>query len=131
MRKVTLKRVDHAPDSLTLPQSYSMDLTVIAADDMPKEVFVKQRFGVDDDRFAAIASPEQLESLPVDAPDTDTSYFRTASVSLVAANQATLEEIYSMVVAEIQLLTANLDALAVSALPDKICEITAISVTSV
>ena len=130
MRKVTLKRVDHAPDSQDNLQFYGMDLTVTAADNMPKQVFVKQRFAIDDDAFAAVASSAQMEDLPVDEPNGDTSYFRSDSVSLVASNQATLEDIYSMVVLEIQQLVANLDALDVAAVPERICQITAISITS-
>ena len=107
-----------------------MDLTVTSADDMPKEIFVKQRFALDDDVFAAIASPAQLEDLPINEPDGVTTYFRTSSVSLVAANQAALDSIYASIVAEVQQLVANLNALDVSAVPDLTCEITADAVVT-
>lgn len=128
MRKVTLKRVDYVVAEPDNQQSYRMDLIVTAADDMPKEVFVKQRFAIDDDAFAAVASPSQLEDLPVNEPNGDTSYFRSDAVSLVAVNQVTLEDIYSMVVTEVQQLVLNLNALDVEAVPQIICEITANSI---
>jgi hypothetical protein len=58
---------------------------------------------------------------------TDTSYFRTNSVSLVADNQGALDDIYAMVVTDIQQLVADLDALDVVAVPEKTCDFTAIS----
>ena len=98
MRKITLQRVDLPIDTAANPlygQTYGMRLTVTAAYDMPTQVFVKQRIAADgsQDIMAAVASAEQLESLPINEPGPDTSYFRTSSVELRAVNSARLDEI--------------------------------------
>ena len=62
-------------------------------------------------------------------PATDTSCFRTNSASVVANNQGALDDIYAMVVAYIQQLVTNVDALDVVAEPEKTCGFTAISIT--
>ena len=129
MRKVTFRRVDFNP--VDPYPSYSMELTVTSADDMPKAIFVKQRFGDDSttDAFAAIASVAQLEDLPETAPEETTSYFRADSVRITALNQETLDFIYSEILSEIQLLVANLDALENEAGPERIVEVTGDSVS--
>ena len=108
-----------------------MRLTVTAAYDMPTQVFVKQRIAADgsQDIMAAVASAEQLESLPINEPGPDTSYFRTSSVELRAVNSARLDEMYEAVRSEIQLLVRNLDALDNQAVPSATCEITSNAVT--
>lgn len=130
MRKITLQRVDHLPDpevTDTYAQTYGMTLTVTAAYDMPAEVFVKQRISPDgtQDIFAAVASAEQLQDLPVNEPGGDTSYFRTSAVTIQGLNQAALDEIARLIREEIQLLVRNLDALDNQAVPSTTCEITA------
>ncbi|RTL07745.1 hypothetical protein EKK58_00970 [Candidatus Dependentiae bacterium] len=129
MRKITLQRVDQSPDpevTDTYAQTYGMTLTVTAAYDMPAEVFVKQRISPDgtQDVFAAVASAQQLQDLPVNEPGGDTSYFRVSSVTVQGMNQAALDEIYRLVQEEIQLLVRNLDALDNQAVPSTTCEIT-------
>lgn len=130
MRKITLERVDQLPDptvSDAHAQTFGMTLTVTAAYDMPAEVFVKQRLSPDgtQDIFAAVASAEQLEDLPVNEPGTDTSYFRVSSISVRAMNPAVLDDVYRLIREEIQLLVRNLDALDNQAVPSTVCEITA------
>lgn len=133
MRSITLQRVDQLPDSQVTElyaQTYGMTLTVTAAHDMPAEVFVKQRISPDgsQDVLAAIASAEQMQDLPINAPGGSTSYFRTSSVTVQGLNQAALDQMYLLVQHEIQLLIRNLEALDVQAIPSTTCEITAVSV---
>ncbi len=102
----------------------------MAAEYMPKEVFVKQRLTASsaDDCFVAVASVAQMEDLPVNSPGADTSYFRTDSVSLVSTNPVVLNTIYTEVLEEIQMLISNLEALDTQAVPETICDITSLSV---
>jgi len=124
MRRITLTRVD-AKGTPNKPTAYSMELTVSAANDMPNEVFVKQRIGEDasTDAFAAVASPEQLESLLLEPAAT--SYFRSAKIKLVAANQAALDEMFDQIAAELQLLILNLTALTTVIAPSRVYTVTA------
>ena len=130
MRQVTLNRVNQNPIP-DVVHAYGMTLTVTSADDMPTEVFVKQRLSADgtQDQFAAIASPAQLEDLLANEPSGDTSYYRSSTVSFVVANPARLEEIYNQVVAEVQALVYNLNILDLNVTPDTNCVITADSVS--
>lgn len=131
MRKLTLRRVDFNNSTEVLP-SYSMELTVTTANDMPKEVFVKQRLDTvpPSDDFAAVASASQLEDLPVGGPTSPSSYFRTDSVKLVSSNPATLDEIHGEVNTELQLLIANLDALDKVVSPSRSWEISGNDIVS-
>ena len=134
MRNISLQRSDSVVEteiSTPAAPTYGMTLTVTSANDMPLEVFVKQRLAADGsrDNFAAIATPEQLEDLLVDEPHGSTSYFRTSSVVLYSLNKATLDDLYSTIVEEIQLLVANLDALDRLENPPTNCVITANSLT--
>ena len=135
MRKITLQRVDKQTDP-TVPstnaQTYGMTLTVTAAYDMPTEVFVKQRLASDgsQDIFAAVASAEQLDALPVDEPGQDSSFFRSNTVTLWALNQAALDDIASIAQWEIKLLIRNLNALDNEAVPSRTYEITGDSIIS-
>ena len=65
----------------------------------------------------------------VGEPATDTSCFRTNSVSLVANNQGARDDIYAMVITERQKLVAKLGALDVAAAPAKTRDFIAISIT--
>lgn len=111
MRTIHLKRVNHTP--LQGYPAYGMEVSVTSADNMPKEVFVKQRFGLDasNDTFACIASAVQLEELPINIPGPTTSYFRTDEVSLIALTEDALDAIYEAILVEVEALIANLDAL--------------------
>ena len=131
MRKLTLERTDFNDSTETLP-SYAMELTVTTANDMPKEVFVKQRVDTvpPSDDFAAVCSAAQLEDLQVGGPGGGTSYFRTDSVKLVSANPAVLDSLHAEIVGEIQLLIANLDALDVIVEPSRSLEISGNDIVS-
>lgn len=116
MRKIVLQKIDRPPDTTTpttSAQTYGMDLVVTAAYDMPAEVFVKQRISEDgsQDITVAVASAEQMESLPAEAPNSDSSFFRTDRASFFALNPAALDEIYQLVNENIALLISNLNAL--------------------
>jgi len=76
-----------------------------------------------------IAAMPGLSGLSLSSLPRTPRYFRTNSVSLVANNQGALDDIYAMVVAYIQQLVTNVDALDVVAVPEKTCGFTAISIT--
>lgn len=129
MRKVVLRRTYFSP--IAPYPSYSMELTVTAAEDITAAIFVKQRFGDDasSDVFAAIATPEQLETLPDTAPELTTSYFRSDTIQITALNHATLVAIYASILEEVQLLIANLNSLDTAETPATTVEITETAVT--
>lgn len=130
MRTATLQRVDRNPDPEAV-HAYAMDLTVLSADSMPTEVFVKQRVSTNpvSDQFAAIASVAQLEDLSANEPNGESSYFRSASVSFVVINPARLNEIFDAVAEELQQLISNLNALDHVATPSRSYQITESAVT--
>ena len=116
MKKITLVRRSIKPtaDKLT---SYSMELEVITAQDIDKHVFVNQRFhnvdGTFDDRFAAVASPTQLQDLDVNSPGPDTSYFRVSKIVLTHASLDYLNYIFDTIVTDISMLIKDDTAMEV------------------
>lgn len=91
-------------------QSYKVLLEVSTATGISPYVFVLQRQRTvsdptkTDDVFAAICTPEQLESLPQDAPDADSSYFRARSVTLVSRTLENLNDVIQSILGEINKL---------------------------
>jgi hypothetical protein len=96
------------------PQSSVVELEITAANDTVTELFVKQRritSGLPsfEDVFVAVASPAQIEEFPANVPDT-TNFFRTDKITLVAENEALLDELVDTVVEELSVLLNNLTA---------------------
>jgi len=114
MVKLTLNRrtTQWKPDIT----SYSMILDILAAENAPKEVFIMKRtknFVSDqfDDVFAAVATPVQLEDLPIGAPDANSSYYRVSSVELIARTAEGIDAIFDSMIYELNKLSLDLDAL--------------------
>lgn len=110
MKTITLTRRT-VKDNPTLPTSYLLEIEVISAQDITKDVFVKQRLrNIDNthtDVFAAICTPALLEELEVDNPSAGTSYFRTSKIQLVGANESYLDELFNTILGEVQVLVQN------------------------
>jgi hypothetical protein len=115
MVKITLNRASTKwePDL----SSYAMRVEVVSSENIPREVFVMQRlksFVSDsiEDVFAAVATPVQLEDLPVGAPGSDTSYFRTHQVTLVVRTLEGLNAVFDSMLWELNKLCQDMDVLA-------------------
>lgn len=65
-----------------------------------------------EDVFAAVATPVQLEDLPVGAPGSDTSYFRTHQVTLVVRTLEGLNAVFDSMLWELNKLCQDMDVLA-------------------
>jgi len=105
-----------------------MTLEVLSTENMPKNVFVKQRIrdlvnNNFDDVFAAVCTPAQLEDFDDDAPKQGASYFRTYTVDIVSRNSAYLEDVFQSILAELQKLADDYAALG-ELQPDGIYTIT-------
>lgn len=121
MKTITLSRQSTHVTPGTKLTSYRLVLEVTATNGITKEIFVKQRFrdilssdvSTFTDVFAAVATPVQMEDLAVGSPDASTSYFRVALVDLVFNTSDRLEEVYQLIIADIQMLLGDSDALEV------------------
>lgn len=124
MRTITLVRKEADTSSLVTSSAiaYETELEVTSATDMPIELFVKQRkqkVNIDSPRFVedytddfvAVCQAEQLESLPAYVPDDPLGYFRDNKVTMRYTNPAVIEERFDSILAELQILIENLDAL--------------------
>jgi hypothetical protein len=97
-------------------QSYKLVVEAINPEDMPQEVFIKQRlknFAQDsfDDNFVAVCTPVQLEDLPVNAPDAGNSFYRVSKIELVGRLPEALDKIFDSLLYEVEKLVADLNAL--------------------
>jgi hypothetical protein len=113
MRSISISR--QSADS-SIPGAHLLTLTIHTGNDITTTLFVKQRIikpgNTADDTFVAVASPTQLEDLPVGAPLTgNTGFFLDSTITLVSSDPAILEEIWNGVLDDIQLLTSQLDDL--------------------
>ncbi len=92
-----------------------MTLQVTGSQNIPATVFVLRRFKTtsktNNDVFAAIASPEQLESLGVNAPYANTSFFLASEVSLVATTVEGLNDILQEILRELEDLCTDYELL--------------------
>ena len=126
MRKITLLRKTTQTDIKL--SAVRMDLEIITAEEVVKDLFVKQRLidvnGKINDVFAAVASPVQIEDLDTLAPAGGTSYFRDSKVSLMSTNIMALTELFNTITSELQTLVDEL-ALLESTSGDMLYSITA------
>jgi len=110
MKSITLKRRSVAA-SPTNPQSYVVELEVSTANNIDKNLFVKQRFrkpeGIYEDKFAAVCSPAQLQDLDTVSPASGESYFRDSKVTLIGTNPSYLDSVVNEIVSDIQILIDN------------------------
>jgi len=113
--------------------AYILDLSVTAVEGIITTVFVKQRVrnpltNTFVDVFAAIASPEQLESLDVNSPSTDTSFFLVDRVLLTGSSTTYLDDVFNSIIADLQKLVSDVEVLE-DLEPDGIYTITASNVS--
>jgi hypothetical protein len=123
-RNITLIRRD--ADLTTVVSSsaitYETELEITGAVDLPKELFIKQRKQAVNinsvqfveeytDEFRAICTAAQLEELPAYAPENKLGDFRDCKVAFRYTNPTFMQSILDSIIAEIQILIENLDAL--------------------
>lgn len=111
---MTIKRYtsELTPDKL----SYRVKLEVTSSEDIPKEVFVKQRFKdfktlKIDDVFVAVATPVQLEDFPINAPNDKESFFRDFQIDLISRNIDYLNDLVDSILLEVNKLVDECNAL--------------------
>ena len=97
-------------------QSYKLVVEAINPEDMPSEVFIKQRlknFAQDsfDDNFVAVCTPVQLEDLPIAAPDAGSSFYRVSKIELVGRLPEAIDKVFDSLIYEVQKLVQDLNAL--------------------
>jgi len=93
--------------------SYQMTLEITSAQNITKYIFVKQRTrninGGVTDIFAAVGTPNQLETLGQGVPTSDTSYFLDYQVCLVANTVEYLNSVLDTILQEIQSLVTDFE----------------------
>ncbi|NBQ67286.1 MAG: hypothetical protein EBU46_00030 [Nitrosomonadaceae bacterium] len=113
MKTITLQR--KAVSLLPGTTNYKLSLSVTSVHDITDKVFVKRRlFKFDntfEDVFVAVASPAQIEELPVDAPSAPNIHYRSAKVDITSSDPQLLEDIFTNIIAELQMLTDQLTTL--------------------
>jgi len=97
-------------------QSYKLVVEAINPQDMPGEVFIKQRlrnFAQDsfDDNFVGVCTPVQLEDLPLNTPEDGGSFYRVAKIELVGRLPEAIDKIFDSLLYEVQKLVQDLNSL--------------------
>ena len=90
--------------------SYQLNLVISASDGMPAKVFVMQQL-INTVKFAAIATPVQLEEIAEDVPNAGSSYFRADNVQLVGASLEWIEWVFTEIKNDIYKLVKDYNAL--------------------
>jgi hypothetical protein len=115
MAQITLTRKASSFDEDS--GSYRFQLEATSSQGMPKEIFVKQRIykagttSGTEDFFAAICTPEQLESLPVGAPELTIGFYRSDKIDVVARTPEMLATIFQDILKEVQNLIEDVEIL--------------------
>jgi len=107
--QLSKRTTSYSPDIL----SYKLVVEAINAVNMPSKIFVKQRIrnfakNIFEDTFVAVCTPTQLEDFLEDAPDKNTSYFRTNSIELVGRTAEMVQAVFDSLLYEVKKLTADL-----------------------
>jgi hypothetical protein len=87
-----------------------------SSDDTPASIFVMQKAApgeFDRDRFSCVASVQQMEDLPVGAPDSSGPFYRVDSVTVLARSAEAALEFELKVTEAVQDLANNIAASAV------------------
>ena len=102
--------------------SYDLKVEVLAATDMPEEIFIFQRCvepaesvnTQPTDQFVCLADPVDLQEVPVNVPDpaNEMPYYRTKEVLLRFRDMTTLTETKDLIAQDVQLLVDSLKAAA-------------------
>ena len=89
------------------PGAYRTDITITGSDTITQYLFVKERIvrpdGTVDDTFAAVASPEQIEDIPQQAPEPPSTFFRDNQVSFISGDPNRLNDVVNEVLSDLQL----------------------------
>lgn len=96
--------------------SYRVAITATVSVGVSPNIFVMQRIrdftaNKFEDNFAAVATPAQLEDIPEVNNMTESSFYRTNSIELVARTAEYLAEIVASIFNEVQNLVDDLKAL--------------------
>lgn len=95
--------------------SYRLDLEVTGSQNISRDIFVKQRSkkydGTLEEVFVAVASPANLEDIDAKSPRAPSTYFRINTASLVSSDPIFLEEAFTTILAEVQLLCDQAEVL--------------------
>ena len=110
---VTRQATTYNPDY----QSYQMQVTISAAENITDKIFVNKRIkNYFDDSFqdvvVAIATPVQLEDFPEDKPEGELGFFRTNNVLVVGRTPDFLNYWWTEASAEIQALVTDVNRIA-------------------
>lgn len=117
---ITVLRRQPVPDG-TLKQGYYLVLEATTSVEMPQEIFVFQRttqYGesADDqfaDLFVNVASPVDIEEIPVNNPNDDNNpFYRSKDLTLCFRSSVELEECWGYIKEDIEGLVDALNSLA-------------------
>jgi hypothetical protein len=113
MKTITLQR--KATALIPGTTNYKLSLSITSVNDITDKVFVKRRLykfdNTFDDVFVAVASPAQIEELPVDAPSAPNIHYRTNKADITSSDPQLLDDVFTNILAELQLLTDQLTTL--------------------
>lgn len=100
----------------TVGTNYQLNIYASGQSGMPPEIFVMQR-KLDPitktlvDKFVAVATPAQLESLPINCPEPGSSYFRSIGVVILGETAEYMQWVLTQIQADTQMLIDDLNAL--------------------
>lgn len=104
--------------------AYTTTVEISSSESIPKEVFIKKRTinfvnDSNNDVFVAVATPAQIEDLPVDNPEKGSSYFRTYKTELIGKTIEEVDAILRSMVAELNKLTLDMETIMSSLTEEK------------
>lgn len=113
-----IKIVRKSTVELPAISSYKLVVQAIEPEEMPSKIFIKQRIRnfakeTTDDIFVGVCTPTQLEDFDEDSPAEGTSFFRTASIELVARTPELIQQVFDSLVYEVKKLVIDLSDLEI------------------
>lgn len=110
-----MKKLQLRKKTASVQGSYLVELEVLSAEGIDKNVFVKQRSytegNIINDEFVAVCTPSQMEDLAVNNPDPTTSYFRTNKIKLISQDPAFLKDVLDNIILELKMLLRDCEIL--------------------
>ena len=113
----SVQLIRHTPSWVPDLSSYRINLVISSAQDIPKELFVKQKIknfvtNAFEEVFVAVCTPAQIADFPVNSPSEGSSYFRASSITLTFRTAEDMEEVINSINYEIQKLVKDYTVLS-------------------
>ncbi len=113
-RRIKLERLGVENANVAYLGAYRLQVQVAEIEDMPEEIFIHERKVDPDtaeitDTFCAVASPVDIYEMPINAPNSESAYFRKSSMDGYVRSTAEAEDIWNSIQRETCILIEALN----------------------